>query len=349
MMLMSNKDMDTAFVAAAIREHNLEPTPETGFHAKPEYWQENERWKRVVETYAWGAVVFIADRQRGSAATLIGIGKHVDLEQGRVSTQGGWVDFPPSWYKEMAMDLHSMKRATTLAIPSCLGFRVPDHICDGGKEPNSNRMEPACAWRDRCIALQTHAQVSNRLQEDLIKSKSPEQIIQLTTRLMERSGAQPASPVKPKTQPKQKLPESNATQTPENASGVHAIVASVASEVAAATGLKVSPDLSKGAAGPTDLFLVDRTERSDYISIYQARKPKPIALASFRIRSRVGLLVQLPIPKSSPLLKPIVEADIKEWRDGAFQTAVREVGLTGSRIEHIKHIIVAIIQQQAET
>jgi len=45
-------------------------------------------------------------------------------------------------------------------------------------------MEPACAWRDRCMSLQKFAQDNNRLQEDLLKGKSPEQIIQLTTRLM---------------------------------------------------------------------------------------------------------------------------------------------------------------------
>lgn len=360
MMLMSNKDMDTGFVAKALSEHNLDPNPKTGFHAEPDYWQETQRWKRVVERYEWGSVLFISDRERKANATIIAVGK-LDIANGKVSHQGGWQDIQPGWYKEMALELSSLlkKPTTRLQVPPCLGFRQPDVICDGGKN-EYNKMEPACAWRDRCMALQKFAQDNNRLQEDLLKGKSPEQIIQLTTRLM-ANGSVPLPPV-PKAEPadkKQAKPaaapkatagaRSTPATDPVASKAVLSAVATVASEVAAAAGLKVSADGTKHLAAAGDLFMVDRTENSDYISIYQARKPKPLALASFRVRARVGVLVQLPIPKTSPLLEPIVEADVREWKDGAFQSAVREVSMEGGdRLEHIKHILVAIIQQAAE-
>lgn len=361
MILMSNKDMDTGFVAKAIAEHKLDPNPKTGFHAEPDYWQETQRWKRVVERYEWGSVLFISDRDRRANATIIAVGK-LDLAGGRVSHQGGWQDINPGWYKEMAMELSTIlkKPNANLQVPPCLGFRQPDVICDGGKN-EFNKMEPACSWRDRCMALQCFAETNNRLQEDLLKGKSPEQIIQLTTRLL-TNGSVPLPPQetkKPPTKPAQKsgakatsIPKQpaaakgTAVTDPATSQAVYNAVCGVANEVATAAGLKTSADFTKHLAATGDLYLVDRTENSDYISLYQARKPKPLALASFRIRARVGVLVQLPVPKTSPLLEPIVAADVREWKDGAFQSAVREVSMEGgARLEHIKHIIVAIVQQ----
>lgn len=362
MLLMSNKDMDTGFVAKAISEHNLSPSPKMGFHAESDYWMETQRWKRVVERYDWGAVLFISDRDRRANATIVAVGK-LDVVNGRVSEQGGWRDLQPGWYKEMAMELSNLakKPNQTLFVPPCLGFRQPDVICDGGKNEH-NKMEPACAWRDRCMALQSFAETNNRLQEDLLKGKSPEQIIQLTTRLLTNGGAgvqlppvpkpkatTPAAGPKQAVAPKQPAAAKSTSSTdPAASKAVYEAVCLAAGEVATATGLKVSADYTKNLAAPGDLYLVDRTANSDYISLYQARKPKPLALASFRIRARVGVLVQLPIPKTSPLLEPIVAADVREWKDGAFQSAVREVSMEGgTRLEHIKHIIVAIIQQAA--
>src|SRR4029077_19707512 len=137
MSLMTPKDMDSAFVAKCIAEHKLNPIPKTGFHADPLYWQETERWKRVVERYEWGAAIFCSDRTRGAHATIVAVGS-VDLEAGKVGRVGGMQDIQPGWYKEMAMELRDLKRNNgKLQIPPCLGFRAPDHICDGGKNPDT--------------------------------------------------------------------------------------------------------------------------------------------------------------------------------------------------------------------
>lgn len=354
-MLVSHKDKDVQFVAKALSENKLDPLPVSGFHAEPDYWMENVRWLRVVERYKWGMVLFISDRTRNAHASIVAVGNKIDLELGRVSTQGGWIDFQPSWYREMAMDLRQQVKQPTLQIPPCLGFREPDEICDGGMN-KLKKMEPACGWRARCMALQTYADESGKNQEDLLKSKSPEQIVQMTQRLLDRKD-KPNTKPKPKSLPiiqKQTPPSVQAAATEEAQNAVptsnHAVrqvVTTVATEVAEATGAKVSPDCTREAAAIGDLYLVDRTTSSDYISIYKMAKPKPIALASFRIRAKVGMVVQLPLPKDSSLYKDLVDTDIKEWKDGAFKSAIKEVPLTGNRLEIVKHILVGIIQAVA--
>lgn len=349
MILTSLREHDHQFVHKAITEHSLEPTPKAGFHAEQDYWFENARWKRVIERYAWGAVLFISDRERRAHATIVAIGQ-IDLVQGKVSQQGGWLDIKPDWYKEMAMELVQTKRQVKLEIPPCLGFHFPDVTCDGGKN-EADRMEPACAWRERCIALQAFCQNNNRLQENVLRGKPPEQIVQMTTRLIANAGGIPST--KPTPKPAQSktvattqtaVPKMAKASDPTQNKAMFDFVAGVTQEVASAAGLNVSADLGKSGAAVGDLYLVDRTANSDYISIYKNDEPKPRAIASVRIRARVGLLVQLPIPNTSQLLEPIVPADVRVWIDGAFKSAVREVPQSGDRLEHIKHIMVAIIR-----
>lgn len=351
MILQNNRDFDTLFVSKAIAEHKLEPNPTTGFHSENTYWQETDRWRRVIERYPWGAVLFINDRTRNAAATIVAIGK-LDIENGKVSEVGGWSDINPSWYKEMAMELKTAaKSQNMLAIPKCLGFRQPDHICDGGVNPTSKKMEPACAWRDRCMALQEFAVDQSRYQEDLLRGKSPEQIVQLTTRLLQRSktitSSQPKKPAHKQLASEKQPPVVLAPQA--QSSGANKIALStieeLAKELASEAGIQISADGTRVTAKLGELFLVDRTTNSDYISLYMAARPKPIALASFRLRSRTGLLVQLPIPKDSRMFNGIDQADVKSWSDGAFLSAVREVPLKGERIGHVKKIILSILQQ----
>lgn len=380
-ILTSLKPDDNAFVAKAISENALNPNPVSGFHAEPDYWMETERWKRVVERYEWGAVLFISDRERKQHATIVAIGR-VDVAKGKVSTQGGWNDIQFGWYHEMAMEFTAMmsKKGVhrVLQVPSCLGYRQPDVICDGGRNA-SNKMEPPCAWRDRCMAVQFWCVDNNQLQETVLKGKSPEQIVQLTTRLLER--AHPPGRSSPRTTPKTAqahepvpaeerpaeaveesaesaesaapvqssqpvVPRGKARIEPEQTQAVLDLVASVMTDVAAATGINVSADWTKAAASLGDIYLVDRTANSDYVSIYRKAKPKPLALASFRIRTRIGYLVQLPLPTTSPLLSGIVQSDVRKWNDGSFQSVVYGVQTEGDRLDHVKSIIASLITEQ---
>lgn len=358
MILQSNREMDVVFVSKAIQEHNLEPQPVSGFHAERDYWVETERWKRVVERYPWGSVLYLSDRQRGQSVTIVAVGK-VDLETGKVSTQGGHQQIPPSWYPELAKDLRdAMKPDATLQIPPCLGFHESDHVCDGGVDSGTKKIEPACAWRNRCIAFQDYCGIQNRHQEDVLKSKSPEQIIQLTTRLLEKRGGKVSAPPNGASKAKsvkssQKSSDVVSAVAPAAETGqvgadtsMLQLLTSVISDIAAEAGLKAAPDCSKATATPGDLYMVDRTEHSDYISLYQDARPRPIALASFRIRPRMGgFVVQLPIPVGHKLLEPIVSEDVKAWKDGAFQSGVSHVPTSGLRLDHIKHIIAELLKK----
>lgn len=352
MILQSGKYMDTSFVSRAIEEHKLEPTPVTGFNAEPTYWMENARWQRVIERYPWGAVIFMADRVNARTATVIAIGK-VDVERGRVTTQGGQREINVAWYHEMATELKQAGQPDQLQLPPCLGHRKPDHICDGGLNRETRKHEPACAWRDRCIALQDHAVNTNRPQEQILQGKSPAQVVQLTTRLLERAGkpepkpvspARAATPAKPKPAPRPVA--SVAGKEPDGFRDKLIMnVSTFTASVAEAAGLKVALSEAKQNALDGELYLINRVNPSGYISLYKADNPEHHALAVFRIRPRVGgYNIQLAIPPTSELLAGIEPSDVKPYKDGKFLTMVSNCTPEGKRMDHIKRIVVAMLE-----
>lgn len=366
MILQSAKDMDTAFVSRVLTEHRLEPKPNAGFNAEPTYWQETGRWRRVIERYPWGAVIFMLDRQSERAATVVAIGK-VDIDKGRVSTQGGSHPISIAWYQEMAMELKSAPSPDRLEIPGCLGFRQSDHICDGGLNRQTRKVEPACVWRTRCIALQEYAIKEGRFQEQILQGKSPAQVVQLTTRLLERGGQtdplKPASALHTKPAPAPKpTPAVQAKPAASPRPVTHPAVAAADAvrsnlivgvskfmlSVAETAGVKVSMDGGKQHALSGELYLIDRAESSGYMSLYQA--PLELgeterALALFRIRARKGgYNVEFPLAADSKLYEGIVDNDIKPFQDGKFKSIVNNCPPEGRRMDHIKRIVLAILK-----
>lgn len=337
--------MDVAFVSKAIQEQKLDPMPVTGFHARDNYWQETARWRRVVEEYSWGNVMFLDDVERGMHATVIAIGK-LDLETGRVLNGTSYKQIPIGWYSDLTSGLKSLATQVQLQIPPCLGFHENDHVCDGGMNVQTKRAEPPCSWRSRCTALQGLAVDQGRLQEDILRGKSPEQIVQLTTRLLERKQGHdvtaPSHPA-PKAQPAKQ--EGTKAKPPAEGPGLEQIVAEATKEVATACSTTMAADEMSAAAG--ELFIIDRTEHSDYISVYKAQGPKlrPKAVCSFRLRRRIGgFRVQLPLPQDSPLLEGIVPGEIGQWKDGAFQIVVNDVIPGQRRMDHIKNVMAALVR-----
>jgi hypothetical protein len=351
--------MDTAFVSRAIEEHRLEPSPVAGFNADPTYWMETERWKRVVERYPWGAVIFMTDRKHARAATVIAIGK-VDLDKGRVTTQGGQQPITVGWYHEMVSELKQAQQPDQLQIPPCLGYRKADHICDGGLNRAIRKVEPACAWRERCIVLQEHAANTNRQVEQVLQGKSPTQVIQLTTRLLERAGKAEAKPVerhdhkpvkqpaaaKPKPVAPTRQPAVPAAKEPDGfREQLIANVSTFTASVAAAAGLKVALGETKQNALDGELYLVNRVHPSGYISLYQAATPDHRALAVFRIRPRVGgYNIQLAIPPTSDLFHGVEPTDIRPFKDGKFLSIVNNCPPEGRRMDHIRRILLAMLE-----
>jgi hypothetical protein len=197
------------------------------------------------------------------------------------------------------------------------------------------------------MALQSFSHEQNRLQEDVLRGKSPEQIVQLTTKLLESgrggSGTSSKPAIQRKTQPSKQLDVQPKTVTGNP--GLQDFVTALVKEVAAACDTVLAVDEVSAVAG--ELLIMDRTTHSDYISVYKAQggEQRPKAICSFRLRRRIGgFRVQLPLPKDSPLLEGIVESDIVLWKDGAFQTVVNDVIPGGVRMDHIKVIMANLVQ-----
>ena len=82
MIHLSTKLLDLPFVAGLLRKNKLNNRPVDGFHTMQDYWTENGRWKRVVERYEWGAIVYASDRQRNEHFTAV-IEGEFDIQTGR--------------------------------------------------------------------------------------------------------------------------------------------------------------------------------------------------------------------------------------------------------------------------
>lgn len=346
MILHSYREMDVTFVSKVISDQKLDPTPSPGFHARTDYWLESGRYRRVVERYPWGAVLFCDDREKGQHVTAVAVGKF-DPNSGKVTLDGKVCFMPMSWYTDLVRGLkldHTHKQPQ-LTVPPCLGFHETDHVCNGGMNLQTKKQEPVCGWRKQCVALQRHAANRGRYQEELLRGKSPEAILQLATRLLENEQANPtAEVVRPKPQPK-KRPKADPGKPPSLRDIAHDIVG----DVAEATSRSIVSDRSSLLAG--DLLIVDRTARSDYVSLYLAQSQgTPKAICSLRLRVKSGgFRIQLPIPKDDPLLAKLGEQDCDTWLDGAFQSSIRDVTPGKPKMELTKQILVQLIQKETES
>jgi len=226
-------------------------------------------------------------------------------------------------------------------LPGCLRrnslatliFRL---ACIGGVNPTTKLTEPACAWLSRCSALRMVAEATNRNQQDMLKSKSPEQIVQLTERLLAQKTAKQTPKTKAKAVPVTLKVEHTSGRFPDAVKQVATIMV----EVAKLCDVGVAHDAN--SASPGELYMIDRTTKSDYVTVYQsiAAGAKRRPLASWRIRTRdPGFRVQLPMLKEDPLLQSIVKADIVVWNDGAFKCCVNDVIPGQLRMDNIRAIM----------
>jgi hypothetical protein len=299
----STKYQDLAFVARTLREHKLSPKPLSGYNQQPDYWNETDRWRRIVERYEWGAVVFLSNRGKDEHATLVIVGE-LDVATGAVRGVGAAQKVAIAWYKELATTF-SAAAAGEVNVPPCLGYREADHVCDGGLNAD-RQMERPCAWRDRCIALQEEAARNEKLPDELIAGLEATAIVQLTTRLL--------------TVVDSKRVQKPVRATPE----AHAVFEGLWK----ALGESLAPRRfvsRREEAEVGDIFAIDRVESSGYIRIYCAvESGRPLLIAGVRLKAHDGVDLQLPLDPKSSLLKD-VEAHVVSWRDGGFQSALKRV------------------------
>lgn len=303
MILAAPRLWDYAFVSRMVREHQLDATP----CAEPR-WDDGKRWQRVIEPHEWGAVMFLVDREANQHYTLVLVGE-VNLDEGTVDdgeTKRRIVI--PEWYGELAEYFaRAPEKDEAIRVPPCLGLHEPDHVCDGGANPQG-QVEPVCAWRGRCVAFQEYAEKRGTAPGILLAKLPPDEIVTLTNRLeQQRLSLRRKRPSVPKVNPA--------------AYGIF-------SDIYRKLGKLMHPRpfrTSKSSAGVGDVFFVDKVATSGYLHIYvQPEAGRAIPLVGIRPKQVGGVDFQMPLPPDHPLLEPYRE-HVVAWRDGRFLSAFKRV------------------------
>lgn len=371
---LSRKPQDLAYVAGILRSRALDPKPVPGYAEMPGAWDESSRFKRVVERYGWGSIMFLSDRERNEHATLV-IEGEVDLDSGKIKTRTNKVvAIPVAWYKELAEAFPTKGKPahlpTLIDIPGCLGYHQPDVTCDGGINEHS-QVEKPCGWRHRCIPLQRFCADKGSVPEKLLKGKSPEWVVEATAVLVNKYGAPAAPPPLPEGEGSAVTALNAEPSAAEDAAGstqarppkaTHR-PKSQPSKVSKPEAGDVDPEgtlqalwsalqaafperqwhMGEGEGKVGEVFISDRRNPSGYVSVYaRPESGHRVAIMSFRLRRRMAG-VQLPIPKGHALLAD-VDANTVAWKDGAFLSEVKPVPQAVS-VEAVAAIIKGAVEQ----
>jgi hypothetical protein len=292
--------MDTEFTSRIIEQRRLDPCPVQGFRDLPDALFQTMRWRRQVERYSWGMVIFASDREEDLHFSAVIEGK-VDLATGKVTMASGAERRLPDWYAEMADYIAKAPNRVKLEVPKCLGQYTPDERCDGGPSPEG--LGGPCTYRQFCIALQEAARRENQKPFDTIRGMTDEEKVELAARLV------------------QKRRKKRVTPPNEEAMAAVGAISKLLMERLYPRSLKFSKD----RAAPGDVFTVEKTGRSGYITIYcRAHEGRSIPILSMRIRKQGGVDLQLPLPADHPLLEPVREF-VVPWRDRSFLSAIKRV------------------------
>lgn len=136
-MISTSSEFDAAGVRRYIQRHGLDPVP----HGEPIQAVSRNGATLTVETYGWGRVFFAEWRGYGQALTWL---EHEGKEAPAL----------PAWASELR---------ALVDRPECLGHHAADHICDGGLDPDTGRMERPCRWRGVCQHVQKLAQQASNV------------------------------------------------------------------------------------------------------------------------------------------------------------------------------------------
>jgi hypothetical protein len=360
---VSQKPLDLPFISRVLRTNRLNCNPLQGFYNDPSTWAEDANWKRTIERYEWGVIVFLANHQAQEHRTLI-IRGSFDPDKGEATDDGhaqSLQELVP-WYKDLAKALKGkVETHVDIKIPDCLGYHEDDAgtdnpICDGGYVPARNVAEKPCAWRGRCIPFQAHSVSLGRTPQEVKHGLSPEQIVQLTTKLADEAAAtavptpQPIAAAAPSTtQPK---------ATPSSKPAVKAaapviVVGQKAAPAPPAGGVALFWDVfnslkqkvsdrkfitGREEAQAGDIFVQDRGT-SGYMSLYcEPVSGRRIAIVEIRLKSdKVHAL--FPFPADHKLLTGLKASPAK---DGKFISLVADIPKSVS-IERLTNLLAQAI------
>lgn len=328
MILSSAEDTDLMFIKKALSDRKLEPCPLPNFREMPHAYEETERWRRIVERYKWGAIIFLSDKEEDEHFTLVAIGE-VDLVAGRVTDSERSATFPVPWYEQLAKHFRPLERTgARIPVPKCLGHYYGDYTCDGGYNPKG-QLEPPCAWRDRCVTLLNGCARLRQLPEEVVKDKSAEEVVKLTTKMQEQLGPIPPPPVPdPKQIPVVREEEVKKVEKKTEVSKDFDVAGKLHAELLQRLAAKF-PDRALGtdkkALSPGDFLITDRLANSSYISIDCMReKGWPLVLYTVRFKTN-GIDVQTCLPVDSELYSAIPKSAVRSWTDGPRRSCVKGV------------------------
>lgn len=134
-MISTARVFDRELVREFVADHGVDPVPKA---SEPRSIA-REGIQLVVEDYDWGRVCFAEWKARDVGLTWI-------ERDGRPVL--------PAWAEGIR---------AILDRPTCLGYHEEDHVCDGGKNPETGEREPACRWRRACMYAQTLAKTPARI------------------------------------------------------------------------------------------------------------------------------------------------------------------------------------------
>lgn len=144
-----------------------------------------DAWRRQVDWYPWGAVLFLSDRAGNRHATVVALGD-VDVDG---------TDFELPWYRDLAAaaraaqseepvrpDLPAAPPAVEQALAdrqarrvgrgSCFGHFLPKSpICVGGESPRSRRIRQKCAIARSCLQLREYAHLHNKTVAEVLAAQ----------------------------------------------------------------------------------------------------------------------------------------------------------------------------------
>ena len=259
-------------------------------------------------------------------------------------------------------------------IPICLGTHEVDPVCDGDPAATDNAAR-SCSWRERCMGFQHHLEdtghdderyieivpITSRVMSDATGWKRTAKPIKRTydefskfctglarlyhIRALRRSTAVEPDPPKSKTREsraratrgRSKQPRSNAvSKDPERRAEIRRLITHFCVQLRQETGRKLNLDRrGSSLVLPGVLYLVDRRNKSGYVSIYCRKKTRGEYGRDAAVAGMTPLYKTLTMNISVPVdIRDIQKAlgptasmlNIEPVRDGAFKTIIRGLG-----------------------
>ncbi len=291
MFWSTRRKKDSVFVARTLRTYDLDPSPTPGYYDMPDYRCHVDGWERVIERYPWGVVMYVDSP--GASETLVIRGEY-DPATGVVIEDGRPVTISTPWYPTLVRRCEMAKIET----PECAGYWAACVTCDGGPNPESGAHEDACSYRSRCRVIQAHLIELDTDPRAYERRYGDDALPRLVARLEKAE-----KPIKRRAKRKKvrkKVPRklTSAQKRERRYAGLKKMALAFYDELRAAVDKRkvVCCNRRTEAVRPGCIYLVDRTAKGVYYSIYMRRaKGRAYKLGVIRlVPINGGIDIQLP-------------------------------------------------------